>query len=180
MSARERTIRESLETLVQLERRYRDRPQELRLKALRLLKEHPEWSLEEVASLLGRSLRTLQRWWRAYRQGGLERLLQVGRRGGKKPLKIGSQGLRELQKKLQEDGFSDLKEAQRWLKERFGVHYSLSGVWNLVRVQLKAKLKTGRPRNAKQDPQEVEAFKKGGLRRWRIGRSGLKMRRALG
>lgn len=41
MSAKARTIRESLETLSELAMR----PQELRLKALRLLKEHPEMHL---------------------------------------------------------------------------------------------------------------------------------------
>jgi len=89
----------------------------------------------------------------------------------------GSQtGLQELRQKLQEDGFADLKGAQRWLEERFGVHYSLSGVWYLVRVELKAELKTGRPQSAKQDPQAVEAFKKEGSRRWRIERSGRRTR----
>jgi len=160
MRTRTGEISESLGTLQELERRYCNRPQELRIKALRLLKEHPEWTLKQVAELLGRSVRTLYRWWRSYREGGLEELLQVKRGGGQRPVKIGEAGLQELQRKLQEDGFADLKEAQKWLEERFGVHYSLSGVWYLVRVELKAKLKTGRPQSAKQNPQAVEAFKK--------------------
>ncbi len=57
--------------------------------ALRLLKEHPEWTLKQVAELLGRSVRTLYRWWRSYREGGLEGLLQVKRGGGQRPVKIG-------------------------------------------------------------------------------------------
>ena len=101
-------------------------------------------------------------------------MLQVKRGGGQRPVKIGEAGLEGLQQKLQEDGFVDLKEAQRWLEERFGVHYSLSGVWYLIRIELGAKPKTGRVRNADQEPQEVEAFKKRGSRRWRIGRSGRK------
>lgn len=62
MRRRTGTIPESLQTL--LERQYRHKPQELRLKALRLLKEHPPWTLKHVAELVGRSERTLQRWWR--------------------------------------------------------------------------------------------------------------------
>jgi hypothetical protein len=85
----------------------------------------------------------------------------VKRGGGQRPVKIGEAGHKELEQKLKGDGFSDLKEAQQWLEERFGVHYSLSGVWYLIRVELGAKPKTGRARNVKQDPQEVEAFKKG-------------------
>lgn len=178
MGARARTIRESLETLSELERRYRNRPPELRLKALRLLKEHPEWTFQEVADLVGRSLRTLQRWWRTYREEGLEELLHIRKAGGKRPVRIGEAGLKELQKELEEDGFADLKEIQCFLAERFGVHYSLSGIWYLVRVELGAKPKTGRPRSAKQDPQAVEAFKKGGYHRWRIWRSGRRTRPA--
>lgn len=91
-------------------------------------------------------------------------------------MRIGEAGLRELEQRLEQDGFADLKEIQRFLTERFGVTYSLSGVWYLVRVELKAKLKTGRPRSARQDPQAVEAFKKGAWRRWRIERSGPRTR----
>lgn len=179
MRCKEGTIRESLVTLQRLERQYRHQPQELRLVALRLLKEDPARTLQEVAALLGRSYRTLQRWWSTYRHHGLPRLLQVSRGGGKKPVRIGQAGLEELQQRLQQNGFADLKEIQRFLKERFGESYSLSGVWYLVRVKLKAKLKTGRPRSARQDPQAVEAFKKTVFRRWRIGGFGHKMRRVL-
>lgn len=176
MRRRTGTIHESLETLCHLERRYRNKPQELRLKALRLLAEHPDWTLQQVADLLGRSLRTLQRWWKIYQQEGLDGLLHIRKGGGKRPVRIGEEGLRELDQRLHQDGFSDLKEIQRFIAKRFGVHYSLSGVWYLIRVELGAKPKTGRPRSAKQDPQAVEAFKKGGLRRWRIGRSGWRTR----
>jgi len=176
MRRREGTIQESLATLQRLERQYRHQPQELRLKALRLLKEEPSRTLQEVAALLGRSYRTLQRWWSTYQQQGLAGLLHVSKGGGQRPVRIGQKGLRELQQRLQQDGFADLKEIQRFLQEHFGVSYSLSGVWYLVRIKLKAKLKTGRPRSVQQDLQAMEAFKKTVWRRWRIGRSGHKMR----
>lgn len=177
MRHREGTIRESLATLQRLERQYRHQPQELRLVALRLLKGDPSRTLQEVAALLGRSSRTLQRWWSTYRHQGLTGLLQVSKGGGQKPVRIGEAGLEELQQRLQQNGFADLKEIQRFLHERFGESYSLSGVWYLVHVKLKAKLKTGRPRSVHQDPKAVEAFKKTAWRRWRIGRSLPKMRR---
>ena len=41
MPRRTKTISESFETLYRLERQYRHQPQELRIKALRLLKEDP-------------------------------------------------------------------------------------------------------------------------------------------
>jgi transposase len=129
MRGRTGTIHEGLETLCHLERRYRNKPQELRLKTLRLLKEHPDWTLQQVADLLGRSLRTIQRWWKTYQQEGLEGLLHICKGGGKRPVRIGEEGLRELDQRLQQDGFADLKEIQRFIAERFGVTYSLSGVW---------------------------------------------------
>jgi len=177
MRHREGTILESLATLQRLERKYRHKPQELRLKALRLLKEEPSRTLKEVAALLGRSHRTLQRWWSIYRHHGLNQVLQVSQGGGQKPVKIGEDGLKQLHQRLKTDGFADLKEIQRFLKERFGKSYNLSGVWYLVRVKLKAKLKTGRPRSVHRDAEAVEAFKKTVWRRWRIGRYGPKMRR---
>lgn len=177
MRHREGTIRESLATLQRFERQYRHKPQELRLKALRLLKEDPSRTIQEVAALLGRSYRTLQRWWSTYRHQGLTRLLQVSKGGGQKPVRIGKAGLEELECRLQQNGFADLKEIQRFLQERFGESYSLSGVWYLVHLKLKAKLKTGRPRSVHQDPKAVEDFKKTVWRRWRVERSGHKMRR---
>ena len=164
MRHREGTITEGLATLQRLEQQYRQQPQELRLKALRLLKEDPERTLQQVAALLGRSYRTLQRWWSIYHHQGLKRLLQLGKTGGKRPPKLSAQGFRQLQAKLQKDGFADLKEVQHFLRERAGVDYSLPGVRYLLRVRLQAKLKTGRTRSVCQDRQAAAAFKK---RAWR-------------
>ncbi len=67
----------------------------------------------------------------------------------------------QLEQKLQQEGFADLKQVQLWIAEQFGVEYGLSAVWYLARVKLQAKLKTGRARSAKQDLAAVGAFKKG-------------------
>jgi transposase len=160
MRHREGAIRESLATLQRLEQQYRHQPQELRLKALRLLQEDPQRTLQQVAALLGRSYRTLQRWWSIYQHHGLKQLLRVGKTGGRRPPKLSVQGLQKLQAQLQADGFADLKEVQHFLQEQAGVHYSLPGVRYLLRVRLKAKLKTGRTRSLRQDRQAAAAFKK--------------------
>jgi transposase len=164
MRHRSGTIRENLVTLQRLEQEYRGQSQELRLKALRLLKEDPKRTLRQVAALLGRSYRTIQRWWSIYQHHGLKQLLQVGQTGGKRPPKLSAQGFQKLQARLQEDGFADLKEVQPFLQEQVGVSYSLPGVRYLLRVRLQAKLKTGRTRSVRQDPKAATAFKK---RAWR-------------
>ena len=59
----------------------------------------------------------------------MEGLLHIRKGGGKRPVRIGEAGLRELEQRLQQDGFADLEEIQRFPAERFGASYSLSGVW---------------------------------------------------
>lgn len=164
MRHREGTITEELATLQHLEQQYRHQAQELRLKALRLLQEDPARTLQQVAALLGRSYRTMQRWWSIYHHQGLKQLLQIGKAGGKRPPKLSVRGSKKLQTKLQQDGFADLKEVQQFLREQVGVDYSLPGVRYLLRVRLQAKLKTGRTRSVRQDPKAAAAFKK---RAWR-------------
>jgi transposase len=127
MRHREGTIRD-------LEQEYRHQPQELRVKALRLLKEQPERTLQQVSALLGRSYRTMQRWWSIYRHHGLKQLLQIGQTGGKRPPKLSLQGLHQLQARLQTEGFADLKEVQHFLQEQAGVHYKLRVFWEQPRV----------------------------------------------
>lgn len=144
MQSRSYVIQESVKKLRQIEHRYRNKPEEIRLKALRLLKENPDLKLVDVAQLLGRTERTLQRWYQAYRQGGLKKLIQVQKGGGKKPIKIGEEGLKELSRKLKEGSFSGLREIQSFLNRRYGVNYSISQVWYLVRLKLKAELKPSR------------------------------------
>lgn len=160
MRTRSGTIKESLTKLQRFERRYRNQPQELRIKALRLIKEHANWTNEQVGNLLGRSKVTVQRWWNSYQRRGLKGLLDIGKAGGKRPSRLDPIPLGQLQKRLQEEGFLDLKEAQRYLADELGVHYSYSGVRYLIRIKLKSKLKTGRPKAKGQDAVAVAEFKK--------------------
>ena len=137
-------IKENVKYLLRMEKRYQNKAEEIRIKAIRLLKENRDLKLADVAKLLGRSDRTLQRWWQAYKQEGLQKVMQLKPRGGRRPIRIGEKGLEELNQKLQEESFSNLKEIQMFLKERYGVDYSISQVWYLVRLKLKAELKTSR------------------------------------
>jgi transposase len=70
-----------------------------------------------------------------------------------------------LKKQLEdaEIGFAGYKQIQQWLGTVLGVKAEYATVHNLVRYQLKAKLKVPRPRYRKQDKQKLEAFKKTSL-----------------
>ena len=151
-------VQERVERLRELEREYRHQPQELRVKLLRLLAEEPGLRLVDVARVLGRHPATVERWWRRYREGGLAALLAIGQRRGRRPVRIGEAGLADLQARLAREGFADLRSVQAYLAAAYGERYTLSGVWYLVRVECKAKLKTGRPRAVQQNAQAVRDF----------------------
>jgi DNA-binding CsgD family transcriptional regulator len=60
-----------------IEERYRGRPEQIRIRALRLLQEDPARTHRDVAELLGVSKVTVDRWWGIYRKSGIEGLLAL-------------------------------------------------------------------------------------------------------
>ncbi len=126
-------IQESLQDLEHLAEQHRGTPLERRITMLQTLKNEPFRPFSEIGGALGSSERTIQRWWGAYEKGGVEELLRMGQRGGKRPRRIDDEALRVLREKIAREGFSELKEAQQWLQEQFGISYSRSGTWHLMR-----------------------------------------------
>lgn len=131
-------IRESREEIDEFIRSYHGQPQEQRLEMLRLLVAEPSRTLADVAASLGRSERSVERWWETYARDGLAALLAVGRAGGRRPRRITPEVLHDLRIKLETDGFSGIDSARDWLEERYGVTYSRSGIWNLMRSGTRA------------------------------------------
>jgi transposase len=155
-----RVIEEDPERLEELEKYHRYTHLFQRVRMLRLLKSEECTNLGEAARALGYSWRQCQRWFKSYQEGGLEELLKS---------RLSERGRQEL---VTEEAFEDLKEAMkrgeiatisqadRFLSERHGIVYAHpDGVGQLLRRH-KVKLKTGRPRHEKADPEEQEAFKK--------------------
>lgn len=126
-------IQESLQDLEHLAEQHRGTPLERRITMLKILKNDPVQPFSDIGGALGSSERTIQRWWGAYEKGGVEELLRMGQRGGKRPRRINDEALRALREKIAREGFSELKEAQKWLQEQFGISYSRSGTWHLMR-----------------------------------------------
>lgn len=129
-------IKESLETLRALEEQYKGTPEEERASFLRILKENPSFKHADVARILGRSEPTVQRWWRAYKQGGLEATLDVRKSGGGKPARLNDAGMEALRRKVLEEGIRDTRQLQEWLKSEFGIDYSRAGVQYLLRARI--------------------------------------------
>jgi transposase-like protein len=75
-------IPEDIAQLQATEKAARDKIRADRIRLLRFLKEERVAGVSQAAKILGYSVRTVQRWWQFYREGGLAGLLAPpGRRG---------------------------------------------------------------------------------------------------
>jgi transposase len=152
-------ITEDLDDLKELERYHRYSHLFQRVRMLRLLKSGECSNLGEAARALGYSWRQCQRWFASYQKGGIEELLKstVDERGRQEL--VTPEAFEELQEAMKRGEIATIGQAHRFLSER-GIEYSHpDGVGQLLRRH-KVKLKTGRPRHEKADPQQQEAFKK--------------------
>jgi transposase len=152
-------IEEDPQELKELEKRHRYTHLFQRLRMLRLLKSEECRNLGEAAEALGYSWRQCQRWFASYKEGGIEELLKsrVSERGRQEL--VTPEAFEDLQKAMKRGEIATIGQADEFLRER-GIEYAHpDGVGQLLRRR-KVKLKTGRPRHEKADPEEQEAFKK--------------------
>ena len=75
-------IQEDIAQLQAAEKAARDKTRADRVRMLRFLKEERIAGVSQVAEVLGYSIRTVQRWWQCYREGGLAGLLAPPQRRG--------------------------------------------------------------------------------------------------
>ena len=158
-----RVIEEDPQELKELEKRHRYSHLFQRVRMLRLLKSEECRNLGEAAEMLGYSWRQGQRWFAGYREGGLEELLKsrVSERGRQEL--VTPEAFEDLEEAKKRGDVASISQADEFLRERHGIEYAHSdGVRQLLRRH-KVKLKTGRPRHEKADPEEQKAFKKTSL-----------------
>jgi transposase len=152
-------ITEAVAELGQLEHQLRGQPTAPRVQLLRLLKEGQVATLGAAAAVLGYGERTCARWWGAYRHGGLEQLLAYGVSPGR-PARMSEDAWQGLEAAMTAGEIVTLKDAQRYLAERWDVHYqSLNGVWEQIRAR-QAKKKSGRRRHRQTEPEAQAAYKR--------------------
>lgn len=153
-------ISESAEYLSKSLKKARTAFEKERLQMLWWIKTEQVRQHKELSLILGRDGSTVTRWLQKYRQGGLEKLLQVKTAPGA-IAKIQGQMLQRLVEKLQcPQGFSSYKQIVEWLEQEFNVQVKYKTVYRLVHYQLKATLKVPRPVSKEQDEQAVSLFKK--------------------
>lgn len=75
-------IQEDIAQLQAAEKTARDKSRADRVRMLRVLKEGRAVGVSQAAAVLGYSVRTAQRWWQCYREGGLAGLLAPPQRRG--------------------------------------------------------------------------------------------------
>jgi transposase len=147
--------------LEQLRQRCRQQPnakQRDRYRAVLLALEGHE--APAIARILGRSRAFVQRWGYVYRDRGLDAIVPqrpTGRPPRLPPEKETPFKERFLAEPTEADGVCTLraKEAQRILREEFGVAYTLGGVYDLLH-RLGFSCLTPRPRHRKNDPAQVQ------------------------
>lgn len=151
---------EDLTQLQQQSHRQRDAKQRDRYRAVLLALEGHE--APAIARTLGRSRAFVQRWAYAYRDHGLKAIApkrQTGRPPNLPPAKETPFKERFLAEPTEADGVCTLraKEAQRILRDEFGVEYTLGGVYDLLH-RLGCSSLTPRPRHRKNDPEQMQQW----------------------
>lgn len=167
-------IQESAAELRREEKRLRGAATQPRIRMLRLLKAGQITSLRASTPLLGYSLSQLYRWWTAYRQGGLARLLATHPRPGA-PAKLTPAAWMGLEAELRAGRIATLRDAQHYLQQQWTIRYSLNGIWYQLRCR-RARLKTGRRRHQQADAARQAAYKS----RLRSARAGPRPEPGLG
>jgi transposase len=86
---------------------------------------------EEVAEVLGVSLTQLSEWLRVFRHEGLEALCTLHNKGD--PGNLSAQQVEQLKTKVSTACFRNSDQIRHWIKATFGVHYSSTGVKDLLK-----------------------------------------------
>jgi transposase len=152
-------IQEDIAQLQAAEKAARDKSRADRVRMLRFLKEGRVAGVSQAAEILDYSVRTVQRWWQCYREGGLAGLLAPAQRRGLAE-RITPEAWEGLQAEMRAGHIGGLHEAQVYLRDTWHIAYGIDAISKLFRRR-KTKLKTGRPHHRKAaSPAEQAAFKK--------------------
>ncbi len=150
-------ITESVTELTQLEGRQKLARDRDRVRFLRLLKEKTASSQRKAGEAINLAQRQSQRLWQSYTQQGIAGL--IGQTYCPAFGKLSACQISQLQAWLRLDEAQTLEHIQVYIQQRWGIRYSVSGISKLCK-RLKIKSKTGRPVNRRQNPADLDAFKK--------------------
>lgn len=125
---------------------------------LRVLKTGEARTQEKAGERVGWKLRQSQKIWQLYRTGGVGEVLRKNQNWQQG--KLTTEQRASLSQHLSvSSGAASLAKIQSYIREAFGVCYTIEGVSGLC-GRLQIKLKTARPSNVKKDEPRAAAYKK--------------------
>jgi transposase len=152
-----KAIKETEQQLVALERSQTKALLRDRIRFLRLLKSGACHTQAKAGEQIGLTLWGSQKLWAKYRSEGLKSLLAYPYQGRKE--KLSEAQKQELQEELSKDTTQSLEQACAYVERQNGVHYTVSGMYYVLR-RLKVKKKTARPVHHNKDNKGEKQFKK--------------------
>ena len=121
-----------------------------------------------MAEAVGAHYRTVQKWVRRYRAGGLGEVV-AGKRGGRgRPPYLSAEAQRGVVQEVSTGRFRTASEIRDWIATTYGARYTMGGTYSLL-ARLGCCPKVPRPVHVKADLQRQASWKKGGLQRRSAG-----------
>lgn len=132
---------------------------EKRIKCLVYLKENRFKTRKELASYLGIHIRTMERWLRSYNSEGIE-AMAFNKPKPKKSVFITEDIHKELKARVNTSNnpFLGYWDAQKWIKDEFGVEIKYHTLRQYMVKHFKTKPKVPRKSHVNKDDQAAEAF----------------------
>jgi transposase len=145
-----------------LRRAYREEADgEVRTRLHGLWRLRRERRLGEVAEVVGVHPRTVQRWVRWYRDGGLAAVRSRKRGGRGEASWLSPEQQAAVVEQAATGAFHTAADVRQWISDRFGVSYRPKGIYRLL-GRLGCRPKVPRPVREKANLAEQAAWKRGG------------------
>jgi len=130
-----------------------------KLQALYFFKKDPSLNLPTLCDLLNKSQSQVKRWFKSYREGGLDKLLFIPPKPGR-PSPFSEEMKEALKSELNQEKFTSYDEIKQWLLTEYSADIPYSTVHGVCRYKLGAKLKVARPSSIHKDEAAAIGFKK--------------------
>lgn len=152
---------ETAAELKQLYKQERHPQRRTRLQALWHLRQGDR--IEDVVEKVGVAYRSVQNWLKWYRQGGLREVCRrvTGYRSQGAQAYLNAVQQRALAAKVALGEFRTVWDAVQWVEARWNVRYSYPGMYAVLKRHHLHR-KVPRPRSDQADPEQQEAWKRGG------------------